>query len=152
MIENHKLDQSLIRYTAAWWREYRKLNAEKLRAYKRDYDSRRYKTHFESEISRRKAWNLRNPEKVRAEQIARNAIETGKLLKKPCVICGETKVNAHHEDYSRPLDVVWLCPVHHSERHSLLRKLKNPDSVLSCLCSGIGLAIISLFLGLAVLS
>ncbi len=32
---------------------------------------------------------------------------------KICSDCGETKVEAHHEDYSKPLDVEWLCKKHH---------------------------------------
>jgi hypothetical protein len=31
--------------------------------------------------------------------------------------CGEPKVHAHHEDYSRPLDVTWLCQKCHVQRH-----------------------------------
>lgn len=33
-------------------------------------------------------------------------------------IWGE-KAHAHHDDYSRPLDVIWLCPTHHGERHRI---------------------------------
>lgn len=45
------------------------------------------------------------------------ALKTGTLKKEPC-ICGETKVDAHHGDYKRPLDVIWLCKKHHSEVHT----------------------------------
>jgi ribosomal protein S27AE len=45
------------------------------------------------------------------------AIRIGLLVKQPCARCGETKVEAHHEDYSRPLDVIWLCRKHHMQRH-----------------------------------
>jgi len=44
------------------------------------------------------------------------ALKSGKLIKHPC-FCGELKVEGHHEDYSKPLDVTWLCPLHHAERH-----------------------------------
>lgn len=39
------------------------------------------------------------------------------LDRKPCVICGNAKVEAHHPDYSKPLDVIWLCKKHHGEIH-----------------------------------
>jgi len=35
----------------------------------------------------------------------------------PCEICGCEKSEAHHDDYSRPLDVRWLCRVHHLMHH-----------------------------------
>lgn len=42
------------------------------------------------------------------------AIKKGTLVKEPCA-CGETKVDAHHVDYSKPLDVIWACKKHHAE-------------------------------------
>ena len=38
--------------------------------------------------------------------------------RKPCAVCGSKKfVHAHHDDYSRPLDVKWLCAMHHVKEH-----------------------------------
>ncbi len=48
---------------------------------------------------------------------ARHAIKTGKLLRQPCEVCGAIKVDAHHDDYSKRLDVRWLCRKHHAEFH-----------------------------------
>jgi hypothetical protein len=45
-----------------------------------------------------------------------NAVRDGKLQKLPCFICGDV-AEAHHPDYGRPLDVVWLCNTHHREAH-----------------------------------
>ena len=45
----------------------------------------------------------------------RSAILAGKLNRKPCQKCGATDVQAHHVDYNKPLDVTWLCLVHHKE-------------------------------------
>ena len=39
----------------------------------------------------------------------------GKITKKPCVVCGETKVDGHHPDYSKPYEIIWLCRKHHGE-------------------------------------
>jgi hypothetical protein len=59
-----------------------------------------------------------NPEKRKAHTITRNAIRDGKLKVKPCVRCGFAfGIQAHHEDYSKPLDVTWLCTPCHGERH-----------------------------------
>ena len=44
----------------------------------------------------------------------------GWLKPQPCQECGDTKVQAHHPDYDRPLDVIWLCrPCHVLEHHPL---------------------------------
>ncbi len=68
--------------------------------------------------SRLKSLNYaaRNPDKVAAHNAVRNAIKSGALDPHPCVKCGR-KAQAHHEDYSKPLEVVWLCPKHHAEHH-----------------------------------
>ena len=60
----------------------------------------------------------RNPEKVAARLAVSRAIVAGKLRKHPCEVCGSAKVEAHHPDYSKPLDVRWLCPPHHIELHN----------------------------------
>ena len=62
-----------------------------------------------------------NQEKRIAHIITGNAIRDGKLKKLPCFVCGE-KAEAHHPDYSRPLDVIWLCKPHHVETHNIVRE------------------------------
>ena len=58
-----------------------------------------------------------NPEKRKAHIIVGNALRNGRLNRKPCEVCGATRVHGHHHDYSKPLDVRWLCPIHHKEYH-----------------------------------
>lgn len=56
----------------------------------------------------------RHPEKARAYGAVSRAVRNGRLTRGPCEICGTTvKVEAHHTDYSKPLDVRWLCRTHH---------------------------------------
>jgi hypothetical protein len=55
-----------------------------------------------------------NPEKYRARNAVSNALRDGRLVRQSCLVCGE-RAQAHHEDYSRPLEVVWLCFKHHRE-------------------------------------
>lgn len=57
------------------------------------------------------------PEKWRARSQLRYAVRMGKILKLPCEGCGDIKVFAHHPDYSKPLEVKWLCLKHHREIH-----------------------------------
>ncbi len=46
------------------------------------------------------------------------AMSTGILVPLPCEVCSTTvDVEAHHDDYFKPLDVRWLCRKHHREHH-----------------------------------
>lgn len=63
-----------------------------------------------------------HPNKAIARFAVSNALRDGKLFKTCCHICGCEKVEAHHADYDRFLEVVWLCNKHHREAHNLLRK------------------------------
>ena len=55
----------------------------------------------------------------RAGKRVYTALKNGTLVKTPCEVCGELKVEAHHPDYDAPLAVVWLCKKHHLECHLL---------------------------------
>ena len=55
--------------------------------------------------------------KRNATVITSNAIRAGRLVRQPCEVCGALKVEAHHDDYNKPLDVRWLCRKHHLEHH-----------------------------------
>jgi hypothetical protein len=65
----------------------------------------------------RKQYRKNYPEKYRAHQLVMNAIRNGMLIKKPCEKCKSKSVHAHHDDYSKPLKVKWLCPACHKEYH-----------------------------------
>lgn len=59
-----------------------------------------------------------NPENRAARIIVGNAIRDGKLTPQACERCSYgIGVQAHHEDYSKPLDVTWLCKPCHGMRH-----------------------------------
>lgn len=46
------------------------------------------------------------------------AVKRGVLQKQPCEVCSDSKAQAHHDDYNKPLDVKWLCVFHHRELHN----------------------------------
>ena len=59
-------------------------------------------------------------EKVAARHAVNNAVARGLLTRGTCAMTDETcrgRIEAHHSDYSRPLDVVWLCSWHHRRLH-----------------------------------
>ena len=70
-----------------------------------------------SENGRIDRYRKKYPEKYIAHRLLNNAVRSGKLKRMPCVVCGKEKVEGHHEDYSKPLDVIWLCKKHHLEAH-----------------------------------
>lgn len=62
-----------------------------------------------------KRWNARNPEKRRAHNVVGNEIKQGRLDRPAeCARCKATgPVQASHDDYSKPLEIEWLCiPCH----------------------------------------
>ena len=56
-------------------------------------------------------------EKYTARTAVGNAIRDGRLKREGCEVCGTEKAHAHHEDYSAPLEVKWLCAEHHNALH-----------------------------------
>jgi hypothetical protein len=52
-----------------------------------------------------------------ARSIAHSSRARGKLTPQPCERCQSVRVEMHHDDYSQPLAVRWLCKAHHAERH-----------------------------------
>lgn len=70
----------------------------------------------------KKAWADRNPRKRAAQILFRNRQRYDKsLAPQPCVKCG-ARAHGHHENYDKPLEVVWLCPQHHKDRHKEMKK------------------------------
>lgn len=55
------------------------------------------------------------PERYRARNTVDYAVKKGTLIRLPCEVCGDPKSQAHHDDYSQPLAVRWLCFKHHRE-------------------------------------
>ena len=68
----------------------------------------------------RKKWMANNPEKRAAHYAVNNAVRDGRLEKPAsCQVCGATpkRIEGHHEDYTKPLDVLWLCRTCHNDAH-----------------------------------
>lgn len=62
------------------------------------------------------------PERILARKTMILAILRGDLIRKPCEVCGNENSDGHHEDYSKPLDIIWYCRKHHVERHKQIRR------------------------------
>jgi hypothetical protein len=95
--------------------KHRDENIEKIREYDRGRASLPKRRESVARIT--KYHREKHPDRYKAQTAVHNAIRDGKLFRLPCFVCGALKVEGHHPDYSRPLDVVWLCPIHHKEIH-----------------------------------
>lgn len=69
-------------------------------------------------------WIKKNAAKRKAQQFLNNAVRDGRKTKSSsCEQCGDNEsIHGHHEDYSKPLDVMWLCPLCHSKIHKAKRE------------------------------
>lgn len=96
------------------WRRNRTVSAA---AKKRErFHSRRYATLY--------------PEKEKAKWLLNRAILAGRIVRPAvCPQCksvdrardGRSLIQAHHDDYSRPLEVRWLCIQCHADHHRALK-------------------------------
>ncbi len=72
----------------------------------------------------KRVYKERYPERVKARMTVFNRIASGKLIPQPCESCGlgvtETSIQAHHEDYTKPLEVNWLCMDCHTHKRKVL--------------------------------
>lgn len=68
-----------------------------------------------------RAYKERNPLKYKARSELNNAVVTGNIIKpKVCEECGiEANLHGHHDDYTKALDVRWLCQPCHADWHKL---------------------------------
>jgi len=75
-----------------------------------------------SRIAAKRARN-KHPEKVKARLLVDYAIKKDFLIRPTeCSKCGkEGRIEGHHEDYSKPLEVTWLCKKCHVELHKQTR-------------------------------
>ena len=64
-------------------------------------------------------------EKSRCRDELKRAKLSGRVSVKPCQVCGLLVSEAHHPNYSKPLEVIWLCPKHHKFLHYSLKKDKS---------------------------
>ena len=81
-------------------REWRKKNPQSGRRHQRD-------------------WRNRNRHKYNAQRMVRKRVRSGKIVRpNSCQVCGILgKPQAHHDNYSKPLEVMWLCAQCHNDRH-----------------------------------
>jgi len=70
-------------------------------------------------------WKAQFPNRRKAQLLLGYAVKRNEVTKQPCFVCGVEKVEAHHPDYDRPLDVIWMCPAHHKQTHAMAKQLQK---------------------------
>ena len=99
-------------YQAEWREEHR----EEAREYSRTWRAKNSAQHVATNM----AYQAEHPEAERARRKVTYAVQTGTLVRpEVCEECGEqhTHIHGHHDDYSKPLEVRWLCPKCHKRHH-----------------------------------
>lgn len=121
-------------------RKWRAANKEKAREYQKKYWEKN-KEQIREKNRKRHQEMVKTPEwrenrrviykkqrekfsdKKSASYVLRGAVRAGKIKRLPCEVCGEKRSEGHHDDYSKPLEVKWLCSQHHHDRHRELGSL-----------------------------
>lgn len=111
---------------AARVRRYYRAHPDERRAYAKKRESalgprpRKRPTHAENKA--------RAPDRTIAHWKVANAIKGGTLVRpSTCEKCGDTgRIHAHHDDYSKPLNIRWLC----HDCHMAVHRRVNPISLL----------------------
>jgi hypothetical protein len=139
-------------------RKYYETNKEKFSEYGKKYREKLAEDRLESDKEYRRKWYLENREhaleqrkeqqvrilkwqkeyyekrdrqKLNANKMVSDAVIKGNLIRpKQCSICGSDKykIQGHHEDYSKPLEVIWVCTYCHSAIHKSLKEREADGS------------------------
>ena len=91
-----------------------------------EYEKNRFKTlHRKNKVLEyQRNRRAKHPDKYKARQAVSHALRDRKIVKQPCRDCGSIKSQAHHDDYSKPLNVEWLCFSCHRIRHGQLKHVQ----------------------------
>ncbi len=104
--------------------KHRSENLDRIRQYDRDRGKLDHRIKLATEITR--SWRAEDKRRQTAHTAVAKAIRNGVLTRMPCERCGAVKSEGHHEDYDKPLDVMWLCQPCHKQRHKEILKKESP--------------------------
>lgn len=124
--------------------KHRDDNLEKIREYDRNrpnkYERAKKQALYHSfgkgkevALKATKKYEQANPIRYKANNAVSNAIRDGRLIRpKHCSKCGvECKPHGHHDDYTKPLEVRWLCIKCHNDFHKNAREILRKDGIVS---------------------
>jgi len=111
-VKKHRSENDSVREYDKWryWNDPNRME------YSKKQRKKWYEQNKEKAFETAKKYIEKNPEKRKAHIMVNNAVRDGRLVRQGCEVCGE-KSHAHHDDYSKPLEVRWLCATHHMRLH-----------------------------------
>ncbi len=124
--QNHR--EKLLEKTKKWQREHPEFR-ERYKQYRKEhplpamtmkkYARKSYLKHRTEIIERCRRWQHKYPERYHAQSILNRGIITGYVQRpRECSSCGREKlIHGHHPDYTKPFEVIWLCPSCHKLLH-----------------------------------
>ena len=114
------------KYNHEWYLKNRDLNEFKV---KKRIQGRKYdEQHKVERYLKNKLWRMAHKDRYKkytltkewyARQKAYKAVQSGKIQRLPCAICGKTPTEMHHPDYNKPFLVVHLCKPCHAKLHRM---------------------------------
>ncbi len=96
----------------------------------RAYEKRREQTleRKAQKLEAQRRHRAKHSVQAKTRSITQHALASGLLVPAPCANCATTeRIEAHHEDYYKPLEVVWLCFSCHRKRHGQTVLTNIPD-------------------------
>lgn len=87
------------------------------KACKKNYCEKWNKAHQKERNEATRRSYLKHREKALVRRKVQRAIESGLIVRGNCENCGDLKSQAHHDDYSQPLKIRWLCISCHATFH-----------------------------------
>jgi hypothetical protein len=96
-------------------RENRAKKVEKYRAY--DRGRQKLPARIQAAVAITKKWRAADRRRQVCHNAVARAVRSGNLIRMDCKKCGSKNSLAHHENYDKPLDVMWLCQPCHKQRH-----------------------------------
>jgi hypothetical protein len=105
----------------AWRKDHYRRNAESVSASNRAWDSAHpdLMRSYSAKSQRKRYATKKHTGIFHVYHLVSRAVKAGILTPEPCRICGGRDVEAHHEDYQKPLDVLWYCRRHHARLHAI---------------------------------
>jgi hypothetical protein len=90
-------------------------NPERLREHRKTWLKKN--PEFRSQANKR--YRTKHPQKIKAHMVLNYAVTSGKIIRpETCISCGAGgRIEGHHPDYSKPLEVIWVCVPCHKKIH-----------------------------------
>lgn len=105
-------------------------NAKRWNQKNRDLVNEKARLRYAEDKSSTIARDRKHAEKIKAQHLVQTHVRRGKIIKPNiCSICNceAKRIEGHHADYSKPLEVIWVCNQCHHDIHKALEGRVQPE-------------------------